>query len=73
MLEKIKSFLKNDTVERVYKTFLQAFLATLAVSLSTTTDFTNMEIVKSILIGAIAAGVSAVMNLVINNIKKESE
>lgn len=47
---------------RALKTFIQAFVAAVSVGIVSTTD---VSAVRSLLIGAIAAGVSAVMNLII--------
>lgn len=55
-MEKVK-----DILIRMIKTFIQGFLATLVVS----TQSGNVEITKSIIIGALAGGISAVMNLAI--------
>lgn len=63
----------KDIFIRALKTFIQGFLGALTISLPGS-DFSNTEVLKSLLIGAIAAGISAVMNLVINllnNNKKE--
>lgn len=60
----------KDILVRALKTFIQGFLGALAVTLPTT-DLTNTELIKSILIGACAGGISAVMNLIINLLKKE--
>ena len=60
MKEKIK-----DICIRAIKTFIQGFLGALAITLPST-DLTDIALVKSILIGAIAGGISAVMNLIIN-------
>ncbi len=66
----------KDIVIRAIKTFIQGFLGALAVTLPTT-DLTNTELLKSILIGAAAGGISAVMNfirdLIMKNMKKEGE
>ena len=64
MKEKIK-----DIVIRALKTFLQGFLGALAITLPNT-DLSDMTLLKSILIGAVAGGISAVMNLVANLINK---
>ena len=49
------------------KTFpIQGFLATLVVS----TQSGNVEITKSIVIGALAGGISAVMNLAIKLLER---
>ena len=59
----------KDILIRALKTFIQGFLGALAITLPTT-DLTNTEIVKSVLIGAFAGGISAVMNLIITALKK---
>lgn len=60
-MEKVK-----DILIRMIKTFIQGFLATLVVS----TQSGNVEITKSILIGALAGGISAVMNLAIKLLER---
>lgn len=62
----------KDILIRAGKTFIQGFLGALAVTLPNS-NFNDMSVVKSLLIGAIAGGISAVMNLVINLLNKESE
>ena len=62
----------KDILIRAGKNFIQGFLGALAVTLPSS-DFSDMSVVKSLLIGAIAGGISAVMNLVINLLNKESE
>lgn len=60
-MEKVK-----DILIRMIKTFIQGFLATLLVS----TQSGNVEITKSLLIGALAGGISAVMNLAIKLLER---
>lgn len=60
-MEKVK-----DILIRMIKTFIQGFLATLVVS----TQSGNVEITKSIVIGALAGGISAVMNLAIKLLER---
>lgn len=50
----------NVLLVRALKTFVQAFASVLAVSATTVV---NIETGKAVLIGAVAAGISAVMNL----------
>lgn len=45
---------------RALKTFLQAFVAAVSVGVVTTTD---IPAIRALIVGAIAAGVSAVMNI----------
>lgn len=62
----------KDILIRAGKTFIQGFLGALAVTLPNS-DFSDMSVVKSLLIGAIAGGISAVMNLIINMLNKKGE
>lgn len=52
----------NVILIRALKTFVQAFLSVLAVSATTVV---NLETGKAVLIAAVAAGFSALMNLFI--------
>ena len=61
----------KDIGIRCLKTFIQGVVAYLAVSISTT-DFTDKEAIKGLIIGTIASGVSALMNI-INNMLKGDE
>lgn len=65
MKEKIK-----DIIVRALKTFVQGFLGALAITLPNT-DLSDQALLKSILIGAFAGGISAVMNLIINWLKSK--
>ena len=62
----------KDIIIRALKTFLQGFLGALVVSLQGS-DLTNFEVLKSLLIGAIAAGISAVMNLILRLLNKNGD
>lgn len=52
----------NVLIVRALKTFFQAFLAAVSLGIVTTTD---IAAIKALIVGAIAAGISAVMNLLI--------
>lgn len=54
----------KDILIRAVKTFIQGFLGALAVTLPSS-DLTDEAVLQSILIGALAGGISAVMNLII--------
>lgn len=60
----------KDILIRALKTFIQGFLGALAVTLPSS-DLSNSDVIKSLLIGGIAAGISAVMNLIINSMDKK--
>lgn len=62
----------KDILIRAIKTFIQGFLGALAVTLPST-DFTDTTIMKSLLIGAVAGGISAVMNMTINLLETKKE
>ncbi len=62
----------SDILIRALKTFLQGFLGALVVTLPNN-DFTNITVLKSLLIGAVSAGISAMMNLILNYINKSGE
>lgn len=64
----------KDILIRALKTFIQGFLGALVVTLPNA-DITSSDVLKSLLIGAIASGISAVMNIFINayGSKKELE
>lgn len=60
----------KDILIRAVKTFIQGFIAAILVSLETR-EITDRTVLKSILIGAVAGGVSAVMNMTLDLLKKE--
>ncbi len=60
----VKKFFENDIVERALKTFIQGFVAYLIISIDGITSFTDIEVIKAILLGAIASGLSATWNYV---------
>lgn len=62
----------KDILVRAVKTFVQGFLGALAVNLPSS-DFSDSKILKSLIIGAVAGGISAVMNLIINSLNKKEE
>ena len=67
----IKKFLKNDIVERCYKTFFQAFIG--VVLTASATDFMKTDALKTLFVAGIIAGVSAVWNVIKAFIDKKIE
>ena len=59
----------KDILKRALKTFIQGFLAVLIYSLKDQ-DLTDLSILKPALIGALAGGISAVMNFTYNLLPK---
>lgn len=62
----------KDILIRALKTFIQGFLGALAITLPNA-NLTDGAVIKSILIGALAAAISAVMNFVIQLMNKEDK
>lgn len=62
----------KDILIRALKTFIQGFLGALAITLPNA-NLSDMAVLKSLLIGAIAAGISAIMNLLIQLMNKEDK
>ena len=60
----------KDIIIRATKTFIQGFLGALAVTLPNN-NYNDLTVIKSLLIGAIAAGISAVMNLFLGYLNKK--
>lgn len=70
MKKKIKKTGKcKDIIIRALKTFMQAFLASFLLS---TNNLSNLDktTLKSAFIGALAGGISACMNLIVNLFNK---
>ena len=63
----LKKILNDKLLGKVLKTFIEGFIASIIVVLPTT-DLSNFDLVKSMMIGAIAMGISAVLNLIQENL-----
>lgn len=63
--------MNKDYIFRIVKTFFQAVISALLVSLADGVDFTNKDAVKTLIVGLLAAGISAAMN--INKVSKPIE
>lgn len=59
----MKKFLNDTLFGKAIKTFIEGFIASLVVTLPTITNLSDIKILESIIIGAIAMGLSAVLNL----------
>ncbi len=60
----------KDILIRAIKTFIQAFIAAFLLQTSNLSNL-DKKVLESALIGGIAAGISAVMNLIANILSKE--
>ena len=65
----VKKIIKNDIFRRAVKTFIQGFLASLILSLREMTAF-DETLLKSALLGALAGGLSALMNFILTLLNK---
>ena len=65
----IKKIINNDIFKRAIKTFIQGFLASLILSINSITNW-DEKVIKSALIGALAGGLSALMNFILNLLNK---
>ncbi|MBO7079968.1 MAG: hypothetical protein J6W64_09190 [Bacilli bacterium] len=67
---KVKKYDWKDIGERMFKTFIQGVLSYLIISINGITD-TNDIVVKSLLLGCIASGLSAVMNVIVQELEMQ--
>jgi hypothetical protein len=61
----------KDIIIRALKTFIQGFLGALAITLPNS-DLASESVLKSLLIGALASGISALMNFILNLMKGDT-
>lgn len=62
--------MKKDILNRALKTFIQGFLASMVVSINNATRV-DETVLKSAILGAIAGGISAVMNMIIQYLDRK--
>ena len=67
----IKKIIHNDIFIRAVKTFIQGFLGAFIVFLNNNTTL-DKNVLKSALIGALASGLSCVMNMTINLLNNDN-
>ena len=60
----------RNILERASKTIVEAFIGSLVITLPNA-DLTNKSMLYSIFIGAIATGLSALLNLILNYVDKK--
>ena len=65
----MKKIFKNDIFIRAIKTFLQGFLGSLVVFIQGNQNI-DEKLLKSALVGALAGGISALMNFIIQLLGK---
>lgn len=59
----MNKILNDSFIGKILKTFLEGFLASLIISINTIESYSDINLVKTIMIGAVAMGISAVLNL----------
>ena len=59
----MRKILNDKYASKIIKTFIEGFLASLIVSLQTIENLSDLNLIKTVLVGAIAMGISAVLNL----------
>ena len=60
----MNKLLNDKLLGEILKTFIEGFIASLIVSLNGINDFNDINLIRTILVGAIAMGISAVLNLI---------
>lgn len=66
--KRVKKYDWKDIGQRMLNTFVQGVLSYLVISLNNITD-TNEIVIKSLLLGCVASGLSAVMNVIIQELE----
>lgn len=69
---KVKKYNWQDILGRMVNTFIQGVLSYLIIVLNGITD-SNGVVIKSLILGAIASGLSCVMNMIIQMLNKSLE
>ena len=60
----MSNFFNDRLLGKVLKTFFEGFIASLIVTLPNVSNVNDFNFFKNILVGAIAMGISAVLNLI---------
>lgn len=59
----MNKILNDKLYSKIIKTFFEGFLSALIVTIPSINNLNNIYLIKSILIGSVAMGISAVLNL----------
>lgn len=59
----MNKILNDKLYSKIIKTFFEGFLSALIVTIPSINNINDIDLIKSILIGSIAMGISAVLNL----------
>jgi len=66
----MNKILNDKFIGKITKTFIEGFLASLIINIQTVNNL-SINIIKNILIGALAMGISAVLNLMQSYLKEK--
>lgn len=69
----MKMLFNDKILGKVIKTFIEGFIASFIVSLQNIENFQSIDLFKNVLIGALAMGISAVLNLLQLYLNKETK
>ena len=67
----MRKLLNDKFINKIIKTFIEGFIASLIVTLPTINNIDDINLLKTILVGAVAMGISAVLNLIQMYLNKE--
>lgn len=67
----MKKILNDKFIDKLIKSFVEGFIASLIVFLQDINNFKGTHIIKTTLIGGIAMGISAVLNIIQKSIGSE--
>lgn len=59
----MNKILNDKLYSKIIKTFFEGFLSALIVTIPSIDNINDIDLIKSILIGSVAMGISAVLNL----------
>jgi len=63
--------LNDKFINKIIKTFIEGFIASLVVALPSINNIDDINLLKTTLVGAVAMGISAVLNLIQMYLNKE--
>lgn len=68
----MNKILNDKLYSKIIKTFFEGFLSALIVTIPSINNLNDIDLIKSILIGSVAMGISAVLNLLQEYLNGES-
>lgn len=68
----MNKILNDKLYSKIIKTFFEGFLSALIVTIPSINNINDIDLIKSILIGSVAMGISAVLNLLQEYLNRKS-